>query len=350
MDVQVWLAILLASLAPTHVTRGPVVTRATTSGAHVSWLTDQPTATLLRIGSRTFTGPAGTDHGAVATGLSPGRTYAYDVMNGADQIAHGTFRTDPGPNGRFRAAVFGDYGEGTKDETAVVRLTAGWRPDVLVSTGDNVYLFAAGGALLDPNMFGPLRPLLGQAVFVPALGNHDTVLDGGATLLGALDLPGAKRWYVQRYGPAAFIVLDSDSSVAPGSPQIAFLRRALRQTRDSCFRVAVFHHPPFAPHSGTIAGALLHTVVPLLERGRVQLVLLGHVHDYERSHVRRGVTYVTVGTGGAAIGRYRASTIPLAAMLTNTFGALRLDVAPHRIRGAFQDVTGRVRDRFQVRC
>jgi hypothetical protein len=192
--------------------------------------------------------------------------------------------------------------------------------------------------------------VLEQAVFVPALGNHDTFLDGGRTLLGALDLPPPGHWYVQRYGPIAFIVLDSDVDLAPGSPQVAFLTRALQQTRDSCFRVAVFHHPPFNPHSGGIAAALARTVVPRLQRGDVQLTLLGHVHDYERSYVRTGVTYVVVGTGGAAIGRYPVSSIPLARHLVNTFGALRLDVAPHHIQATFADVAGHVRDRFGVAC
>ena len=348
MDVHVWLAIVLASLAPVHVTRGPVVTQATPSGAHIAYTTDRRAPGSLAIDGRELPVAAGTDHRVTVTGLAPGRRYPYVIREGGATIARGTLRTDPGPGGSFRAAVFGDYGEGTKAETAVVRLAAAWRPDLLVTTGDNVYLFAVGGLLLDPNMFGPLAPLLTRTVFVPSLGNHDTFGDDGATLLAALDLPG--RWYVQRYGPISFIVLDSDAALDATSPQIAFLRRALRETRDSCFRVAVFHHPPFAPHSGGIAKALLRNVVPLLERGGVQLALLGHVHDYERSFVRDGVTYVIVGTGGATIGRYRASVIPLAFGLTDTFGALRLDVSPHRIKAAFQDAAGRTRDRFQIAC
>jgi acid phosphatase type 7 len=315
VDVSVWLAVILSSLMPVHVTRGPVVTQATQTGAHVAFLTDRAVAGDVRIDGRDVRGPVTKDHRIVVSGLQPGRRYPYQLIAGGRQIGDGSFRTDPGPGGSFRAVVFGDYGEGTTAEHGVVRLTSGWHPDVLVSTGDNVYLFAAGGFLLDPNMFRPLEPLLEQAVFVPALGNHDTFLDGGRTLLGALDLTGA-----------------------------------LQQTRDACFRVAVFHHPPFNPHSGGIAAALDRTVVPRLQRGGVQLTLLGHVHDYERSYARKGVTYVVVGTGGAAIGRYPVSSIPLARHLIGTFGALRLDVAPHRIQATFADVAGHIRDRFGVAC
>jgi hypothetical protein len=350
VDVQVWLAVVLASLVPVHITRGPVVTQATGGTAHVAFLTDRAVAPTVRIDGHDFTGPAGTSHRIVVSGLSPGQRYPYDILAGSRRLGGGSLRTDPGPDGSFRAAVFGDYGEGTTAETGVIRLAAGWRPDVLVSTGDNVYLFAAGGFLLDPNMFGPLLPLLQQVVFVPALGNHDTFLDDGKTLLAALDLPGAERYYVQRYGPVAFIVLDSDSPLGPGSPQLAFLKTALKQTQDSCFRVAVFHHPPFSAHSGNIAPVLRRNVVPLLQAGRVQLTLLGHVHDYERSYDRKGVTYVVVGTGGAAIGRYPLASIPLAYHLVGTYGAVQLNVAPHLIKGAFEDVHGHVRDRFQVGC
>jgi hypothetical protein len=350
VDVSVWLAIVLASIAPVHVTRGPVVTQVGQTGAHIAFLTDRPVTASVRIDSRDVAGPVTSDHRIVVTGLKPGTRYPYELLAGNHQVGSGSFRTDPGPNGSFRAAVFGDYGEGTTAEHGVVKLTAGWHPDVFVSTGDNVYLFAAGGALLDPNMFGPLEPLLEQAAFVPALGNHDTYFDGGRTLLNALDLPSPGHWFVQRYGPIAFIVLDSDANLAPGSPQVAFLTQALRQTQDACFRVTVWHHPPFNPHSGGIAAALARTVVPRIQAGKVQLALLGHVHDYERSYVRKGVTYAVVGTGGAVIGRYPLSSIPLASHLINTFGALRLDVSPQRIRATFEDVTGKVRDRFGVTC
>ena len=284
------------------------------------------------------------------TGLPAGRRLPYAIRTPAGTVlATGSLRTDPGPSGTFSAAAFGDYGDGGTGEAGVARLVTGWRPDVTVSTGDNVYLFAAGGFLLDPNVFTPLRDLFRQTAFVPALGNHDTFGDGGAAFLGAFALAGAERYYVQRYGSAAFVVLDSDSPVTPSSPQGRFLRAAIASTRDACFRIAVFHHPPFSPHSGPIAAGLRRYVAPLLERAGFQLVLLGHVHSYERTH-EGSTTYVTVGTGGATLGRYADSTLAPDRRIRGRHGALRLTVGPRRLVARFTTSDGRVLDRFARTC
>src|SRR5207248_1959547 len=39
---------------------------------------------------------------------------------------------------------------------------------------------------------------------------------------------------------------------------------------------------------------------PILAEGRVQLVLNGHDHDYQR-HLAKGITYVVTGGGGAPL-------------------------------------------------
>jgi hypothetical protein len=354
MAFGTWLQVAATALAPVAVTRGPVVTQPSPAGAVVTWSTSRPTTGTLAVrdGAGTtmrFAAPVGSTSSVRVTGLAPGTRYAYAVDAGGTTLATGSFRTDPGPTGSFSAAAFGDYGDGGTGEAGVARLVTGWRPDVTVSTGDNVYLFAAGGFLLGPNVFTPLRDLFRETAFVPALGNHDTFGDGGAAFLGAFTLGGAERYYVQRYGSAAFVVLDSDAPVDPTSPQGRFLRAAIRDTRDACFRIAVFHHPPFSPHSGPIAGGLRRYVAPLLERAGFQLVLLGHVHSYERTH-ERATTYVTVGTGGATLGRYADSTLPPDRRIRGRHGALRLTVGPRRLLARFTTSDGRVADRFALTC
>src|SRR5262249_28730430 len=157
-------------------------------------------------------------------------------------------------------------------------------------------------SLLDQNIYRPFAQVMRSAAWFPALGNHDVYLFGGRPELDAFHSLGNERWYRYTWGDASFTVLDSDVSVAPGSPQLDFARRAL--TRSTCFRFAAFHHPPWSPHSAGIAPGLRRNVVPLLERAGVQVVFQGHVHSYERSRPYHGVTYLTVGTGGAEIGRY----------------------------------------------
>ena len=55
------------------------------------------------------------------------------------------------------------------------------------------------------------------------------------------------------------------------------------------------HHPPYsAVYQGSNEDAR-RVFVPLFERYGVQLVLSGHDHDYQRSEVINGVTYVVTG-------------------------------------------------------
>jgi hypothetical protein len=188
-----------------------------------------------------------------------------------------------------------------------------------------------------------------ESAWFPARGNHDVKADGGKPELAAFHSLGAERWYRFVWGDAAFVVLDSDSSVAPGSPQLRFATNAFAAS--SCFRFAAWHHPPWEPPGGSISPGLRRTIVPLVERDGVQVVFDGHLHAYARSRPHRGVLYVAVGTGGAELEDDAGDlTIPSARVVQGSFGALRVDVAGRSARFRFVTVDGRVRDAFRLRC
>ncbi len=354
MDALVAIAASVAAVAGSgaELARPPVVTQVGARGGVITWSTTAPAPAVLTLGGRVRSVASTTRASIAVDGLVPGRRYAYAVRAGVRVLARGSFRTAPRATGRaarFTAAVFGDSGSGDLNQRAVVRLAASWRPDLTVLPGDIIYPLALDG-LLASRFFAPMRPLLRRSGLVLALGNHDTTFTGGRFLLDALELPPPERWYLSRYGSAAFLVLDSNARVDPASRQGRFIRRAVRAARTSCLRIAVLHHPPFSSPRTGIAPALRRHVVPLLERAGFQLVLVGHVHSYERSQVRNGITYVVVGPGGAEIGRVPDSTIPSAATVTGRFGALRLDVAARGLTGSFTTVDGVERDRFGIRC
>ena len=145
------------------------------------------------------------------------------------------------------------------------------------------------------------------------------------------------------------VVLDSNVSVAPGSPQLRFARSSLALT--SCFRFAALHHPPWEPPGNTISPGLRRNIVPLVEKNGVQVVFEGHLHAYARSRPHNGVLYVAVGTGGAELENDAGDlTIPSARVVQGHFGALRVDVAGRTARFRYQTVDGKVRDDFRLRC
>jgi hypothetical protein len=338
-----------AAVAAVALARGPVVESVRPRSAIISFRATAPDRAfvVLRGGSRIAAG-TGVDHVVKLTRLKPGMHYEYTVETGSGVLAEGRFRAAPARAARFTFAVVGDFGSGTQDENAVASMIESWHPDFVLTVGDNAYPQGAP-ELLDRDIFDPYAAVMRESAWFPALGNHDVAADGGKPELEAFHSLGSERWYRFTWGNAAVVVLDSDTSVAPDSPQLRFARSAL--ALDSCFRFAAWHHPPWEPPGRPLSPGLRRNIVPLVEQDGVQVVFVGHLHAYARSRPRHGVVYVAVGTGGAPLDNdARKLTIPPARIVQGFFGALRVDVAPRAARFSFETVDGRVRDHFRVTC
>jgi hypothetical protein len=341
--------LIAAAAAAVALTRGPVAESVTPRSAIIAFRTATPQRAfvVLRNGVRSEAG-SGVAHTATLTRLKPGTQYAYTVHAGSDVLAEGTFRAAPARAARFTFAVVGDFGSGSAKEGAVASMIESWHPDFVLTVGDNAYPLGSR-QLLDRDIFGPYAAIMRESAWFPALGNHDVKADRGLPELEAFHSLGSERWYRFTWGNAAVVVLDSDVSVGPGSPQLRFATRAL--ARRSCFRFAAWHHPPWEPPGARLSPGLRRNIVPLVERDGVQVVFDGHLHAYVRSRPHRGVLYLTVGTGGAEL-NYDASalTIPSARVVQGHYGALRVDVAGRAARFRYQTVDGKVRDDFRLGC
>jgi hypothetical protein len=341
--------VIAAAVAAVALTRGPVAESVTQRSAIVAFRTAPAThaSVQLRGGARIDAGN-GVDHVVRLTGLTPGRRYAYSVEAGSAVLAEGRFRAAPAGAARFTFAVVGDFGTGNANEAAVASMIESWHPDFVLTVGDNAYPLGSA-ALLDRDIFGPYAAVMRASAWFPALGNHDVKADGGKPELQAFHSLGSERWYRFTWGNAGLVVLDSDVSVAPGSPQLRFATTAFAQP--SCFRFAAWHHPPWEPPGGNISPGLRRNIVPLVEKNGVQVVFEGHLHAYSRSRPRHGVVYVAVGTGGGELEHDAdALTIPAARVVQGSFGALRVDVAGRAARFRFETVGGIVRDEFHLSC
>jgi len=341
--------VIAAAVAAVALTRGPVAESVTQRTAVISFRTAAPEHSFvaLRGGPRIDAG-TGVDHVARLTRLTPGMRYTYTVDTDAGVLAEGKFRAAPAGAARFTFAVVGDFGSGNANETAVASMIESWHPDFVLTVGDNAYP-QGSSELLDRDIFGPYGAVMRESAWFPALGNHDVKADNGKPELEAFHSLGSERWYRFTWGNAAVVVLDSDVSVAPGSPQLRFARRALAQP--SCFRFAAWHHPPWEPPARPISPGLRQNIVPLVEKDDVQVVFEGHLHAYTRSRPRGGLLYVTVGTGGAELSTDAGDlTIPSARVVQGRYGALRVDVAGRAARFRYQTVDGTMRDDFRLNC
>jgi len=203
--------------------------------------------------------------------------------------------------------VYGDTRSSSDAHRQLVERIRAEVPDFLLGTGDLV----DDGAVRSQwqTFFEVEGPLLADNVFYPALGNHDR--QGRARSAEAyrarFALPEGgtdpERVYAFTYGPARFLVLDSNSASFALTDQTAWLERELAAARqDPGIRhvFVVMHHPPYSISIHGGQRDLRERWTPLFEKYGVAAVFSGHDHCYERAEAN-GVRYFVSGGGGAPL-------------------------------------------------
>jgi 3',5'-cyclic AMP phosphodiesterase CpdA len=259
---------------------------------------------------------------------------------------------------RLSFAAIGDNGSGGRQAMAVAeRMARTYRARPfgnVVLLGDISYYGSISDRYEDV-FVRPMRPLLDAGVtFDLAIGNHDEGLrhseegfDEIEAEIDLLDTPG--RYYMRTYGPADVFLLDSSvpGLFGPGaSDQLQWLDDTLASAT-SQWRIVALHHPPFSSgrHGSTPRAEEL--LVPLLERHRVDLVLAGHDHDYERTRPIDGVTYVVSG-GGCKTTKVGHSAFTVTSQRILQF--LHVDIDGDRLVATCIQPEGQVADRFELRA
>ncbi|MCX5714072.1 MAG: metallophosphoesterase [Candidatus Omnitrophica bacterium] len=191
--------------------------------------------------------------------------------------------------------VFGDsqIEEGHRKVVSAIEKV---NPEIIFRVGD---LVDNGDDPAQWKLFNEIEAnLLKSAEYFPVLGNHE---HNSPLYFQNFKLPNNGHWYsVDREG-IHFIILDSNSDLAPGSEQYKWLVSDFRSIPGSSrFRVVLFHQPLF---SASIAHAddekhIGGFLMPLLKEYGVNLVLNGHVHSYQRFFFD-GINFITTGGGGS---------------------------------------------------
>jgi 3',5'-cyclic AMP phosphodiesterase CpdA len=238
---------------------------------------------------------------AKLSGLAQGSIYCYRLSDaGGTTWFEGAFATAPwaGQPAAVQFSAMGDLGARTADQFAVLAQLKGVRSDFVVLTGDIAY-DQGTRAELESNVFGMYREMMSAIPFFPASGNLDYGTDDAEPFRDAFALPenggaqGLERWYSHDWGPLHVVVLDTEKI---GPVQQRWLKADLAANA-SPFTVVVMHRPPYSSGSRGSSPAARDAFVPLFEQ-RVDLVLAGHDHDYERTRQMGRVTYIVTGGGG----------------------------------------------------
>jgi hypothetical protein len=341
---------------------GPYLQQLTATGASVVWQTYEPATTALRFGA------AGSPltvierddeltrkHVVQLPTLAPATSYDYRWESDGKLGAPGRFTTPPAAPTDFSFGVIGDFGIGTAAARANLRrLSDDPRIGFAITTGDNAQIY---GTEEEYRAFvlGPLRKLITTKPFWPSVGNHDYYNLQNYKRFFALSNGGL--YYSFTYGGVLFLSLDSTRF---GARQRRWLRGELASSNARC-KVAYFHHPLWSSGRG-YRGHTRHVrrsrFVPILQRGGVDLVLNGHVQNYERSkplrsgrRSRKGIVYIVTGGGGARLNGFVTKRRPKWSARRGMFHhRLRIRVHDHVFSGRTIDSAGNTRDRFKVPC
>ncbi len=311
---------------------------------------------------------------ATLTGLEPNGAYCYEVVEDGETVASG-LRLDTfwdGADRPIRLLAFGDSGNASADQMAVRDRFMEHEFDVFLHLGDMAY---SDGTFVEfeERFFAPYADLLHRVPVYPTMGNHERSTDQGQPYIDVYYLPEValrdedqERYYSFDVGNVHFVSLDSNEATL--LPVLLDNRGTVTDdlvdwliddlaASGADWKVAFFHHPPYSSSSRGLNWLVIDTLVPVLEAGGVDLVLVGHDHHYERSVPMHGncaappgagsTTYIIAGGGGAGL-REASGDWFTAAVDSTIHSFLTLQIHGCTARGRTFDRNGDVIDAFEL--
>jgi predicted phosphodiesterase len=234
----------------------------------------------------------------------------------------------------IRFAAVGDMASNRPEAFRVAHQISASKPDFLIALGDIVY--PGGRALQYFNHFFPVyndvaqagpqtgAPIMATVPIYPVLGNHDTEQQKLPTYPDAYSCffwfsvprngPGLGPWnaplgkdeavasgfrrmagpeypsmhfYSFDSGPGHFLILDANKYALDAIDKVLpWIEKDLKNSLQK-WKVVCFHQPAFHSSREHYSEQRMRLLQPIFERFGVDLVLAGHVHNYQRSHPLR---------------------------------------------------------------
>ena len=242
-------------------------------------------------------------------------------------------------------AIYGDSQHYEDVQRKIVADILQFKPAAVFRVGDMV----DNGN--DPEQWKQFRkisgPIFASAEYFPALGNHE---NDSPLYFETFPFLNHKRWYsVERQG-IHFIVLDSNSTLRPGSDQYEWLVSDLKNIKNNVrFRMALFHHPLFSAgsHMGD-ENRLRDVLLPLFEKYGVRAVFSGHDHSYQRFEYG-GIHFIVIGGGGSML-RDKTETNPYLQKFKMAYHFCILTPESDLVKVRVFDIDSKMIDEFDIKA
>lgn len=171
----------------------------------------------------------------------------------------------------------------------------------------------------------------------PSPGNHDYHTGNAAGFFGYFGARAGQSgtgYYAYNLGGWLILSLNSNIDRGFGSPQIEWLRSKLESSDRMC-TLAYWHHPRYTSGSHGNNPSMNPMFETIYEAG-VDVVLVGHDHDYERfapmnvdgDQTAEGVRQFVVGIGGSSLRQFGAVHPSSEFRYSEAYGVLKLTLFP----------------------
>lgn len=217
----------------------------------------------------------------------------------------------------------------------------------IFTTGDNAY--PNGTASDFQNCYDPSWGRH-KARTRPSAGNHDYDTPGAAAYyayFGSRAGDASKGYYAYDLGAWRIVVLNSNLQTNAGSPQLQWLAADLAANPRTC-TLAYWHHARFS--SGTHGNnPAMKPFWDALYAAGVDVVLVGHDHDYERFAPQdpngaadpvNGIRQFVVGTGGSTLRGFPTIAANSEVRYSSSWGVLKLTLYSSRYEWRFVPTAG----------
>jgi predicted MPP superfamily phosphohydrolase len=369
----------------------------------VTWQTAAPTTTSAvefgtteqlgqRVAAKRVTYPyeTGVLHEATLRGLKPNTRYFYRVIttssNGlAETHRPYSFRTAPRRAQEFTFVALGDHGTSDVSRKNVERM-AKENPAFGLVLGDISY--ANGKQPVWDEWFQLVEPFTRAFPLMTALGNHENEgkrlndeANRYSAYLSRFAMPAPETWYHFDYAGVRFVSFNSDDY--QNAEQLQWFEKTLKEARQDVgngrravpngrraaprWLIVFQHHPLYSSNVRRLNNTgLINTVRKLLDDYKVDLVLAGHNHNYERTYPLRdinpttsekskyrhgeGVIFVTSGGGGKSLYDFVPEQPPFTAYREKVSHYLRVKASASALSvEAVRTEDGTVMERFEMR-
>lgn len=355
-------------------------------------------------------------HTAQVTGLLPSRSYLYTY--GSDLTgwsSRAQFSTPPsGGTSEVQFLAFGDMGQAPRDasdehyiqpgslgviEAITEKVLTGELVDSVFHIGDLSY---ATGFLVEWDYFlQMINPVASRVPYMTAIGNHERDFPFSGSKYKKADSGGEcgvpyekyfhmpiaekdKPWYSINQGPVHFTVISTEHNWARRSEQYNWIKRDLASAdrKQTPWIVFCGHRPMYSTgNSGlselvsrTVDPHFVRAIEPLLMKFQVDLVLWGHVHNYERTcsvfkqacrlmptkdlngvdtynntHQYSAPVHVVIGTGGFSLDKFKKKSQAWSLVRRSEYGYADIHAKSQELLFKFVSSKARaVEDSFKI--